>query len=100
MKKSPSKSTIGGGVDVSTDDPGYSFLSPLTCTRNSKRYLRTDKKGRPIDDEPISRLNSHSKMSLGGRQSGLRNQNDGSALNKRKGSNALEHQPTGQSVMG
>ena len=52
-------------------DQTYSFLSPLTCTRNSKRYLRTDKKGRPLDDDDnMTRVNSMSKTTLG-RQSGL-----------------------------
>ena len=79
----------GGGIDVNSDQEGYSFLSPLTCTRNSKRYLRTDKKGNPIDDEDMPRLNSISKTSFGF-NSNRGNQGELSALNKRKASKAEE----------
>ena len=75
VKKSPSKSGIGG-VDGSNElqhDTAYSFLSPLTCTKNSKRYLKTDKKGRPIDDDDMT--HSMSRTTLG-RQSGFKNHGD------------------------
>ena len=42
----------------------YSYLSPLKCARNSKRYLHTDKKGNPFDDEMDGVRISGSKTSL------------------------------------
>ena len=50
-----------GGAE---DNNAYSFLTPLTCARNSKRYLNLDKKGNPVDDDDIRGHNSASKLSF------------------------------------
>lgn len=68
MKQSPSKSNLAGdsvfGNNAFDPDSMYQFYSPLTCARNSRRYLNTDRKGRFIDDGDIAAQNAISKASL------------------------------------
>ena len=42
----------------------YSYLSPLKCARNSKKYLHTDKKGNPFVDPDDLARDLGSKSSL------------------------------------
>jgi len=58
MKQSPSRSNIGAdsvfGATGMDPESQFQFSSPLTCARNSRRYLNTDRKGRFIDDADIA----------------------------------------------
>ena len=48
----------GGGDQSQMEPSSPTFLSPLTCTRNSRRYLYSDKRGNLYDDDEENLLNS------------------------------------------
>ena len=55
---------FGAGVGADCEMMQYSFYSPLTCARNSRRYLNTDRRGNFADEGDIAAQNAISKASL------------------------------------